>query len=335
MGWNGLDLINDLSAELGDTSNSFKTKVLRWINEGVKEIATSHNWEFLREKAKIVLESGTDTHPIVMDMPGAPTVAALAGGSLALLTEYKVLVTFYEAQSKVESIAGTASAGITPLGADLGITLSSIPISTSPLVTARKVYISTTGGAFQYHGIINNNLTETGAVGFEVPVTYVITAPTTSVLTPPEENAIFMIDGEFYIEDSRIICGTSLQDLIFKSNASNTNGIPELWASINQEEIQVYPSPTTDTTASFFYFKIPSKIFGIATSVPEIPSWLYNDLRNYVIWRGYNYRDRAGQESKKLNYDEGLRLTISRKGKSTKKSGRVRSVTPDSDGLVY
>lgn len=322
MGWNGLDLVNDFSAELGDTSSAFKTKVLRWVNEGIKDIATSHNWPFLREKGRVVLTAAIDTHPITLSKPTLPTLAALAGGSLALLTEYKVLITFYEGAADVESIAGESSAGITPLGANLSITVSAIPISTSPLVTARKVYVSTAGAAYAYYSTISDNTT----------LTTTITAPTTSIVNPPDESALFMIDGDLFIEDSRIINGTSIQDLIFKSNAVSSSGIPELWAPINESEIMVYPKPSVAKTVSFYYFKLPAKVYGLSSSAPQMPSWLYEDLRNYVISRGYDFRDRAGKESKKLNYDQGLRLTISRKGQAVKKSGRVRCVTGDSDG---
>jgi hypothetical protein len=65
-----------------------------------------------------------------------------------------------------------------------------------------------------------------------------------------------------------------------------------------------------------------------------MPSWLYEDVRRYVMWRGYEFRDRAGKESKQINYEQGLRITISRKGKPLKKSGRIRSVTPNSDGVI-
>lgn len=324
MGWNGLDLVNDFSAELGDTSSAFKTKVLRWINEGVKDIATSHQWPFLREKGRVVLVAAQDTHQITLSKPTLPTVAALAGGSLALLTEYKVLVTFYESAADVESIAGDPSVGITPVGADLSITLSAIPISTSPLVTHRKVYVSTGGAAYAYYSTIADNTT----------LTTTITAPTTSSVNPPDENAIHMIDGDFFLEDSQVITGTSLQDLIFKTNGGSSSGTPSIWAPVNEEEIRVYPSPNVAKTASFYYFKLPARIYGLSTSQLQMPSWLFSDLRNYVICRGFEFRDRAGKESKRLNYEEGLRLSISRKGKPVKRSGRIRSVTPDSDGRV-
>lgn len=325
MGWNGLDLLNDFSAELGDTSSAFKTKCLRWINEGLKDIATSHQWPNLREKGKVVLTASQDTQSIVLAKPTAPTLAALAGGSLALLYEYKVLVTYYEGVSEVESIAGDASAGITPLITDLSITVSAIPVSASPLVTARKIYLSKGGGAYAYYSTISNN----------TATTTTITADTASTLTPPDEDAVHVIDGDFFLENTRILVGTSLQDLIFKSNAATSSGTPLFWAPINEEEIRLYPKPSTALTLSFYYFKLPAKVFGVATSIPQMPSWLYEDLRNYVIYRGYAFRDRSGQESKKLNYDQGLRLTISRKGQAAKKSGRVRCMTADSDGNGY
>lgn len=340
MGWNGLDLVNDFSSELGDQSSQFKTKCLRWINEGIKDIATSHQWPFLREKAKVLLVANSDTHAIALAKPSAPTVAPLLGGSLALATSYRVLVTFFESQSGVESIAGVESLGVTPLGANLAITVSDIPVSTSPLVTARKVYVSVNGAAFQYHGMINNNLVELPGtpdplIDPPTPVVYEVTAPPSSQLTPPEENAIHMIDGDFYLEGDRSLLGTTVQNIIYRSGARNTTGTPEYWAPVNQEEILVYPKPTADTVASFFYFKLPAKVFGLASSVPQLPSWLYEDLRRYVIWRGYEFRDRAGKESKQQNYQVGLSMSISKKGKALKKSGSIRNMTPDSDGRVY
>jgi hypothetical protein len=322
MGWNGLDLVNDFAGELGDTSNAFKTKCLRWVNEGVREIATSHEWPFLREKGQVTFIAGENTQSLVLSKPSAPTVAALTGGSLALLNEYKVLVTFLEGASGVESIAGEPSAGITPLGPDLSITLTSIPVSTSPLVTARKIYVSKNGASYALYSTISNNTATTGTV----------TADTTSPIVPPEENAIHVIDGDLFIEGQRVLSGTSLQDLIFSSNAVSSSGTPQSYALVNQEEVRVNPKPSSSVVVSFYYFKLPARVYGVSTSIPQIPSWLYEDLRNYVIWRGFNYRDRSGQESKKINFDNGLRITISRKGFAAKKSGRVRCVTPDSDG---
>lgn len=336
MGWNGLDLVSDFSAELGDTTPNFKTKVLRWVNEGLREIATHHQWPCLREKGKVVLASGEDTHALPLAKPDAPVATLTAGGSLTVSTQYRALVTFYESVSGVESVAGDYVT-ITPTGTDLSFTLSDIPISTSPLVTHRKVYISKSSAAFVYHGEITNNLEELPGtpdplVDPATPVTYLVNADASSPITPPEEDAIFQIDGDMFIEGSRVIYGTSLQNLLFNTNGVSTSGTPEQFAPINQLEVKVHPKPSAATTASFYFFKLPARVFGLATSIPQMPSWVYETLRAYVIWRGYDYRDRSGKESKLLNYNENLKMLISRKGKPIKRSGKVRIITADSDG---
>lgn len=336
MGWNGLDLVSDFSAELGDTTPNFKTKVLRWINEGLREISTYHQWPCLREKGRVVLAPGEDTQSITLETPVAPTATLVNGGFLTADTLYRALVTFYEEASGVESVAGEYVT-VTPTGATLAFELSDIPFSSSPLVTARKIYLSKGTNSFVYHGTIENNLEEIPGspdplVDPPTPIVYTVSADAASPITPPEENAIFQIDGDMFIEGSRLLVGTSLQNLLYKTNGVIATGTPQEFAPINQHEVKFHPAPAAATTVSFYYFKLPARVFGLATSVPQMPSWVYETLRAYVIWRGYDFRDRAGKESKLLNYNENLKLLISRKGKPIKKSGTVRVVTPDSDG---
>jgi hypothetical protein len=325
MGWNGQDLVDDFSAELSDTSTAFKTKVTRWINEGLRDIATSHEWPFLRARGQAILAASADTNSLVPTQPTAPTLTVAAGGSLTASSVYTVLVTYYEGVAEVESIAGAASASATPTGTDLTINVSAIPVSTFPLVTARKIYLSKAGGPYYlYETIANNTATTT-----------TITADTTSTITPPDQWYISKLDGDLYLENKQVLEGYSLQRLRYETNGVvNTTGTPSVWASINQTSVAVYPRPTSATTVSFYYFKLPSQIFNTNTSVPQIPSFMYEALHDYVIWRGFQYRDRAGQESKRANYDNSFRIQVSRKGTDKKRSGRIRSVTPDSDGYA-
>lgn len=325
MGWNGLDLVDDFSAELGDTSSAFETKVLRWINEGLRDIATSHEWPELRERGQAVLSASTDTHSLVPTKPSAPSLALLTGGSLTADSVYKVLVTYYEGVAEVESIAGEVSASATPTGSDLSLTVSSIPVSTWPLVTARKIYLSKDGGAYYYYSTISNN----------TATTTTITADTTSTVTPPDQWYLGKLDGDLYLENTQVLQNYSLQQLRFETNGYvNNNGTPSAWASVNSHQVVVYPRPSSNTTTTFYYFKLPAQVFNSSDSIPQLSAVLYEALHDYVIWRGFQYRDRAGQESKRQNYDNSLRLQISRKGSDKKRSGRVRSVTPDSDGYA-
>lgn len=323
MAWNGASLVSDFSAELSDTSTAFKAKVLRWINEGLRDIATSHNWPFMRERGQAVLTANLDTHNIVPSAPSAPTVAVSAGGSLTANTVYNVLVTFYQSVARVESIKGTASAGVTPTGADLTISLTAIPLSDNPLVTSRRIYLSKGGADFFYYGEIANNTATTST----------ITTDTTSTVLPPDDSYIYMLDGDLYLENNRFLKGYSLQGLRFETNAqTNATGTPSVWAPVNQEQVVIYPKPSSNTTATFYYFKMPAYVADMNSSVIPMPSFMYECLHDYVIWRGFQYRDRNGQQSKRQDYDENLRLQISRKGSDRKGSGRVRSVVPDSDG---
>jgi hypothetical protein len=323
MAWNGSALVTDFSAELGDTSSAFQAKVLRWINDGIREIATSHQWPFLRKKGVAIVAADSDTAYLPIAPPSAPSLALLAGGSLTSGSVYTALVTYYDSVNGVETKAGVVSSSATPTGADLSLTVT-IPISTSAQVNARKVYLKKDSGDYILAvTVLNNTSTST-----------TITADSSSTETPPDETYIHMLDGDPYIEGDRTLEGYTIQRMRFETNGVITTGTPQVWASIDQDNILVYPKPTSATTLQFYYFKLPAQVFNSATSQPQIPSWLYEDLYNYVMWRGYAYRDRDGKESKKINYEQGLRVSISRKGGSIKRSGRVRCMTGDSDGYV-
>jgi hypothetical protein len=324
MDWNGLSLVNNFAAELGDTSPAFKSKVLGYINDGLKDINSSFNWPQMRRKGNVVLLTGQETHSLLHPIPAAPTVAQAAGGGLTAGSEYKFLVTFYEGEAEIESRSGLESAGVTPAGGNLSVDLSAIPVSTNPLVTARKIYVSKAGGYYFYHSTINDNTT----------VTANISSDPSGQVTVPSEGHISALDGDIFIEGSQSLCGVSIQDFTFKTVSSPSTGTPRLWSPINEEKVVVWPKPSADTIAAFWYFSKPARVFGTTSSIPQMPSFLFDDLRRYVLWRGYDYRDRAGKESKEITYRENLKLTFSRKGKVVKKSYTVRVTTPDSDGMV-
>lgn len=322
--WNGLSLVNEFANELGDTSTAFKLKVLGYINDGLRDISSSFRWAQLREKGQKVLSAGANSHSLTLGKPSAPSAVVAAGGALTADVEFKFLVTFYESQAEIESIAGEPSSGVTPTGGNLSVDLSSIPVSADPLVTARKLYVSRAGGSYTYHSTINDNTTTDLSV----------VAENTNPVTAPTEHHISQLEGDLFIEGSRILEGLSLHDFTYKTASFAASGTPQAWTPVNEEEVMVYPKPSVDTTVSFFYYKRPAQVFGIASSVPQMPSWIYDDLRRYVMWRGFDYRDRAGKESKEITYRENLKLTFSRKGSPVKKSGKVRMMTADSDGRL-
>jgi len=316
MGWNGSDFIDELSAKLGDTSTTFEARVLIWLNDGIKDIATRHNWSFLRVKGKKVLTAAAEEQDLSLGTPSAPTLAALAGGSLVASSVYKVLVTFYESTTKHESVSGTPSGAITPSGGNLSITVSAIPVSSDPLVTERRIYLSKDGAAYYYYSTISNNTSTTTT----------ITAPTTSTESPPDEHSIKCLDGNPFIENSRQLDFVSREQMIMAIGARFASGTPQSWCDLQEEKILLYPKPSTALTLSFYYYRIPRRVYNTISSVIDIPEWLKPDLERYVVWRGFEYRDRDGQESKQSNYETMINQTISQKGTLKKTPRRVRDV---------
>lgn len=325
MGWNGADFIDELAAKLSDTSSAFEARILIWLNDGVKDIASRHTWSFLRVKGKKTLTVDQSEQDLSLGTPSAPTLAALAGGSLTAGTEYKVRVTFYESSTKHESVGGTESSGITPSGGDLSITLTNIPVSSDPLVTARKIYVSEAGGAYYLYATIENNTATTST----------ITAEPTSTETPPDEHSIRCLEGDPFIETNRVLEYRPRTQMVLESGGNfNHSGTPHWWADIQEEKILIYPRPSSALVLSFYYSRIPRRVYNSTSSPIELPEWLKPDLERYVVWRGYEYRDRDGQESKFDNYESMLERTISTKGAQKRVQRRVRDATGNSRGFT-
>jgi len=97
--------------------------------------------------------------------PGAPTVA-LAGAGAGSVDNGAHLVKVTFTTGVGETSAGTASATVTVVNnaADGKVAISNIPVSTSPLVTGRKVYMTKVGGSTYYllsNGTIADNTSTT------------------------------------------------------------------------------------------------------------------------------------------------------------------------------
>lgn len=324
MSWNGLSLQSELSALLSDESTSFKAKVSGWIRDIELDICTRHYWGNLRVKGKKILTNSVEEQSLLIDKATAPTGVIAAGGSLTNGSYYNVLVTYYEGVSKIES-QGTPTDNITADVANKTISLSAIPVSSDPLVTERRIYISENGGSYFYHGAIADNTT----------TTYTITSAPTSKIEAPDFDYIQKIDGQVFIEGSWQLKAESVQALrqFYSQNFSNTTGTPHTYSPLSQDRILLYPTPT-DITLSFYYFKYPRGIYPSVDSIPTITYNLKQVLVAGVEWKGYQYRDRDGKESCQQRYETMLQQAISKFGSPDRNSYRVRDVTGNCDGYL-
>lgn len=314
--FNGADLVTEYSQLLSDTSTTFQTKVLRWINEGIIDIASRADWPKYFVKGKKVLTADAEEQDLALGAPSAPSVAISAGGSLTADSDYTVLVTFYEGVSGVESIAGTASSTATPTGASLTIDLTSVDTSSDPLVTARKIYLSKDGAAYYYYSTISDNTTTTAS----------ITADTSSTIEPPDYSYINKLAGNPFLETSSQLEYQDFDQIRLFFQGAIGSGTPEYYFPMRADRLLMYPAPSTALTLSFYYYRRPNRVFNDSTSQPDMDPEVKEALTAYVEWRGFQYRDRDGVQSRRNDYYETLQDTISRMLPQGTEHGYVRDV---------
>lgn len=320
--WNGYDLVNEFSALLGDTGTAFKARVLGWLNDIVEDISASHDWPHLKVKGQKKLTALAENHNLYIAAPGAPSVAIAAGGSLTDGSVYKVYVTFYQSSNGYESTAGTASATATATAVNKTINVTSIPTSTEPLVTSRRIYLQKDSGEIYYYSEIADNTTTTAT----------ITAEVSSTIEPPDIVGIEKVIGDPWLETSSQLEYRDLDQLRLLFMGSWESGTPSYWAGIGNNQITLYPTPSSAMTLSYYYKRRPAKLYNSTDSQPDLPLNLKSVLRAGVIAYGFEYRDRNGQESKRSNYEMLLREAISEQGSDKRRQLRVRDVVGDSDG---
>jgi hypothetical protein len=89
------------------------------------------------------------------------------------------------------------------------------------------------------------------------------------------------------------------------------------------------------TTLSFYYFGIPFQITAEETSIPRLPISFKTALEAGVVWKGFEYRDRDGQETKARNYYQLVSKLVSFAAIPAKVPKRVRDMVGDCDGFEY
>lgn len=320
--WNGLALQTEFSAALGDTGTTFKLKVLGWMNDIIEDIGSAHRWSYLRAMGLKILTSGEVEQDLFIAPPSAPTLAALSGGSLTLASSFKVLVTFLEGVSGAESIAGTASAALVTAGANLSITLTAIGVSTNTLVTARRIYLQKDSGDWLLYSTISDNTTTTTTITSE---------PASTAIQPPDHNNIREIEGEPWIQTSSQLKHKPLDQLRLLFQGTWGSGSPQYWDLVTHEHIALYPAPSSALTIRFYYYRFPARVFATATSYPDLPIFLKPALYLGVLWKGRNYRERAGRDLDLAAYERKKIELISTFGKGRSGPSYIRDVVGNSD----
>lgn len=306
---------------LGDTSTGFKTRVLGWINDICRDIASKHNWPQLYFFGSKYIQNTNEEQSLLIAEPSAPAATASAGGSLTASTTYSVAVTFYQGASKTQSRKSTPVNVSTDVS-NKTISLTNIPVSSDPLATARKIYLSKAGGKFYLYSTINDNVTTTAS----------ITADTTSTFTPPDFDYIREVIGNPNIQNTRQLEYRPYDQLklLFAQNFSIST--PSYWASRGEDRLVMYPRANIGTVVNFSYQKVPNEVFADADSEIELPITLKIVLKQGVKWLGSEYRDRDDQFIQAQKYESALGDAFSKFGNKARIPLRVRSTQGTSDG---
>jgi hypothetical protein len=304
--WNGESLVDEFSALLGDTSTAFKTRVLGWVNDVIFDISTRHDWEHHLVKSKKTLEKDEEIHDLEVEAPGSFEVEITADGSLTSGSVYSGLVTFVQ-DNGVESMAGEVTESVTATDSLKTLSFTDIPVSSEEVVTKRYFYLKKDDGPYYFHSEISDNFS----------TTLEIDTDTTSTIEPPDYESIRRLNGSPFFEEgsANYLEYLSADDLRRVAQGRWETGSPEYFTPIETNSISVYPVPSSDMDVSFYYFRMPRKVYYSEDSQPDLPIHMKQVLKAGVIAMGYEYRDRDGQENKKANYEKAIVDAINRTGK--------------------
>lgn len=326
MRWNGLALQTEFSQTLGDTSTGFKARVLTWINDIQDDIVSRHRWPFTQKTGKKNLSTTSEYNDLFITAPTAATAAVSSGGSLSSGSTFTVKVTYYQSSDGYETTLGSASGTVTASASNATISLTAIPVSTEPLVTSRRIYVSKDSGTYYYDQEISDNTTTTATISTE----------TTSTVEAPDYVGIKGLIGDIWIESvGRYLEYRDESDLRMNYPNSLASGTPNWFSMAGQTRIVLDQIPSDTLIARFMYEMVPARIVAEATSTPTIPIWMKNVLEAGVLWKGYQYRERALASTYMQAYEQRLQEAISSNGHSRHGAFRVRDVTGDSSGRVY
>ena len=322
--WNGESLVNELSALLGDTSTAFKSRVLGWANDVIFDISTRHDWGHHLTKGKKFLVPESETHELEVEAASAPEVELEADGNLTIGSTYSFAITFVQ-DNGVETQTGEESSELVVTTDNRTISLDQIPTSDESLVTKRNIYIKKDDGEFYYHSTIEDNFT-----------TYVeISEDTDSLIEPPEYESVRRIKGAPFFEESpsNYLTYKDIDQLRLLAQGQWALGDPEYFSPIEANSISTYPIPSREMELSFYYYRNPFKLYKAKDSQPDIPIYLKQALKAGVIAMGYEYRDRAGQEIKRANYENALVDAINRGGRVANIEYSIRDVYGSHSGF--
>lgn len=328
--WNGETLRDNYCRENGFTDDTSKARTLRYLNEIQKDIASGFDWPNLKFKLKKEIASGGQEVDVSPQVPSAPTLALLAGGTLTAASACLVKVTFVlfdeasEDYQSIESYPSAASNSVTPTdGVDQSLTITGIDTydgstSVKPTTIHRRIYLKQGTGDYVLAKTIEDNTTTTTT----------ITANPSSTVEPPEFSMVdHLADEDPIIEASgRFLTQEKLDEILKWDPNLTATGTPEYYARISPTKIFLYPRPSAALTLSYWVYRRPSRIFADATRVIQLDPSLEILLNTGVNWKWDQYKKDSDWFDQYKLYEEMKQISRGEKVQTGGQYMRVKVV---------
>lgn len=347
MRWNCKSFIDRMLGEAWSNTadTALITKLINWSNEIQDELISLLPVEEMKFQLKKLLPVSQEYCSLSLQKPSVPTVALASGGSLVDSTTYKVYVTFvvYDSDTRkyMESVASEASAVASPTGANLSIDVSAIDLfdgdtSYTPTTIYRNVYLSKKASGATAYG----DPLFISQIADNTTTTLSITAESSSTITPPGADEIDQITSEhpFFPSNGAVLRRLDADRLRMFDVSSSESSEPTHYDFDGLSGIRLYPklssgASTAQRTIKYSVYRRPHEFFYDATRPIDLPIICENALVKGVLWKIYEYRDRAGKESKQINY-EAEKESLKRKlGRQRGSASVIRDVSGDYAGF--
>lgn len=346
--WTQKQVIDECLQDYWDvaTNTTSLNKIIGWINEIQDDLAKEIRMPWFKITMKKLLPTQQQVVNLAPEIPGQSTAVISSGGSLTDGTSYKVYVTFLmwndDTKNYIESEPSVASDICTGDASNKTISISAIPTysgdtSVSPSTIWRRIYVSKTDsngdyGAPLYDQDIEDNTTTTATV----------TSETSSTITPPSDSEIDEItdDGMTWATGSGYLRQNQKAKIRrFSPDTTQVSTTPYFFDFEGHESIFLWPSlssssSTAQRTLIYSVYRRPHEVFYEATRSMDMPIAFKRALKSGVMWLGYNHRDRAGKESKEINYEKEKAKLVRKYGRNFGMPESVTDVNGDTYGYM-